>query len=107
MRANRNLQTLMRERTGDNRRQLKFCRCDISAEGIPADQPGVSGGGREPTARTDARKWRASWAAAKAPRLRLNRALPVAPSARRPVGRSSLRNEPPLVPSSRQAGDGH
>jgi hypothetical protein len=33
MRANRDLQRLMRERTADNRRQLKFCRCDISAEG--------------------------------------------------------------------------
>jgi hypothetical protein len=33
MRANRNLQRLMRERTADNRRQLKFCRCDISAGG--------------------------------------------------------------------------
>jgi hypothetical protein len=33
MRANRDLQRLMRERTADNRRQRKFLRCDISAEG--------------------------------------------------------------------------
>jgi hypothetical protein len=31
MRAARNLQRLMRGSSADNRRQLKFCRCDISA----------------------------------------------------------------------------
>src|SRR5260221_3694024 len=79
MRTNRDSRTLMRECRAHNHRRLKFCRCDISAEGnapglqrraLRADRPDLTASGGECARNdsSDAREVRLALAAGKAPR---------------------------------------
>src|SRR5258708_36101429 len=79
MRTNRDSRTLMRECRAHNHRRLKFCRCDISAEGnapglqrraLRADRPDLTASGGECARNdsSDAREVRLSPAAGEGPR---------------------------------------
>src|SRR5260221_10289154 len=79
MRTNRDSRTLMRECRAHNHRRLKFCRCDISAEGnapglqrraLRADRPDLTASGGECARNdsSDAREVRLALAAGEGPR---------------------------------------
>src|SRR5260370_31730583 len=98
MRTNRDSRTLMRECRAHNHRRLKFCRCDISAEGnapglqrraLRADRPDLTASGGEGARNdsSDAREVPLSLAAGEAP--------PSAPGLPSPLLQSPVAPSPP------------